>query len=275
MTVRRSARLRPVVALAAALLLAFAACTGNYPRSTLAPESDFARVIDDLFEFITWWGLGVFVVVEGLLVWIVLRYRSRRGREEGRPEQVHGHTRLEIAWTIAPALILVFIAVPTVRTIFVTQDEKPIPGALNVRVLAHQWWWEFQYPEHDVVTANEFVVPVGRTTSFRLESADVIHSFWVPQLGGKRDLVPLHENQLWFTPDSAGVYLGQCAEFCGSSHALMGFRVRAVPQAEFEEWVRHQASPAVGAEAGPAGGAPPAPGAAERPHGDPLADAPP
>jgi cytochrome c oxidase subunit 2 len=260
MTVRRPVRLRPHAALAAAagLLLALAACTENYPRSTLAPASDFARVIDDLFAVITWWGLAVFVVVEALLLYIVVRYRRRAGAGADRPQQIHGHTRLEIAWTVAPALILVFIAVPTVRTIFVTQDEKPVPGAVNVRVLAHQWWWEFQYPDHDVVTANELVVPVGRPTSFRLEAADVIHSFWIPQLGGKRDAIPLHENRLWFTPDSAGVYLGQCAEFCGTAHALMGFRLRAVPEAEFEEWLRHQAAPAIGAAPAPdaAGGAP-------------------
>jgi cytochrome c oxidase subunit 2 len=257
MTVRRPVRLRPHAALAAAagLLLALAACTENYPRSTLAPASDFARVIDDLFGVITWWGLAVFVVVEALLIYIVVRYRRRAGAGADRPQQIHGHTRLEIAWTVAPALILVFIAVPTVRTIFVTQDERPVPGAVNVRVLAHQWWWEFHYPDHDVVTANELVVPVGRPTSFRLEAADVIHSFWVPQLGGKRDAIPLHENQLCFTPDSAGVYLGQCAEFCGTAHALMGFRLRAVPEAEFEEWLRHQAAPAAGGAPGPDAGA--------------------
>ena len=232
-------------------LLLLAACTENYPRSTLAPASDFARMIDDLFETVLGWGLVVFVLVEGVLVFAILRFRSR-GERDAEPRQVHGHTRLEIAWTIAPALILAFIAVPTIRTIFVTQADAPVADALQVRVVGHQWWWEFEYPDLGVRTANELHVPAARTVSFDLESADVIHSFWVPRLAGKRDVIAPHTNHLWFTPDSVGTYLGQCAEFCGHSHALMGFRVVVDSPEEFEAWVANQRQPAVGAPPAPA-----------------------
>jgi cytochrome c oxidase subunit 2 len=225
-----------------------AACNENYPQSTLAPASDFARAIDDLLDKIVWWGLLVFVLVEGLLLFAIFRFRRRAGAEEV-PEAVHGHTRLEIAWTIAPALILAFIAVPTIRTIFVTQDDKPIPGALQVRVVGHQWWWEFEYPDLGFVTANELHLPVGRTASFTMESADVVHSFWIPRLAGKRDVIPTHKNHLWFTPDSAGTYTGQCAEFCGASHAWMGLRVVVDTPEDFETWVANEQRAAVGSPA--------------------------
>lgn len=260
---RLSRWILPLLGVALAVL---GACTANYPRSSLAPESDFARTIDGLFRTITLWGLIVFVLVEALLLFVIFRYRHRPG-ETAEPRHVHGHTRLELAWTMAPALILVFIAVPTIRTIFVTQDEKPIPGALNVRVVGHQWWWEFEIPELEIVTANELHIPAGRTTSFQLESADVIHSFWVPQLGGKRDVIPRHTNQLWFTPERPGTYVGQCAEFCGLSHALMGLRVVVDAPADFEAWVANQRRPAVGTP--PAGAAAPAGAAGEAPPGTP------
>nr|MBA2565536.1 cytochrome c oxidase subunit II [Gemmatimonadota bacterium] len=224
------------------LAMALTGCTENYPRTSLAPRSDFARLIDQLFDITLGWGLVVFILVESLLVYIVWRYRQRGA--DDRPEQVHGHTRLEIAWTLVPIVILLFIGIPTVRTIFATQENRPIPGALQVRVVGHQWWWEFEYPELGILTANELHLPVGRTASFDLQSADIIHSFWVPRLGGKRDAIPPHTNRLWFTPDSAGTYLGQCAEYCGASHALMGFRVVADSPEDFEAWVANQRRPA-------------------------------
>jgi cytochrome c oxidase subunit 2 len=241
--------LRALVAAPAFLV----ACTEKYPRSTLAPASEFARMIDNLFDTILWAGLVVFVLVEALLVYAVLRYRMRSANEK-RPEAVHGHTRLEIAWTMVPALVLIVIAVPTVRTIFVTQDTDPIPGALKVRVVGHQWWWEFDYPDLGFVTANELHVPVGKTVEFQLQSADVIHSFWVPRLGGKRDVIPPHTNRLWFTAEEPGTHPGQCAEFCGAAHALMGFRVIAEEPEDFEAWVANQRRPAVGAPPPRAGG---------------------
>ncbi len=221
---------------------ALQACGGDYPQSALHPQSDFATRLDELFRGIFWWAVGVFVVVEGILIATLFRYREKRRQE--RPKPIHGHTGLEIGWTLVPALILVAIAIPTVRTIFVV-DRPPPEADLTVEVIGKQWWWEFQIPELDIVTANEVHVPVGRTVEFRVRSADVLHSFWVPRLGGKRDLVPGRENMLWFTADTAGVFWGQCAEYCGTSHALMSFRIIAAQEADFESWVARMQEPAV------------------------------
>ena len=194
----------------------------------------------------------MFILVEGALLYVVFRYRRREN--QGTPPQTHGSTKLEIAWTLIPAVILVFIAVPTVRTIFITQAQAA-PGSLNIDVTGHQWWWEFRYPEYGVTTANEIYLPVGRTVNFRLRSADVIHSFWTPQLGGKRDVVTNRTNYLWYTPDSStasSVWNGFCVEYCGASHANMHFRVFTVTPQQFDSWVAGQKMPArFGAVAGP------------------------
>jgi cytochrome c oxidase subunit 2 len=226
-----------------------AGCGGRFPQSTLAPHSDFGRAIDRLFTDIFWWAALVFAVVETLLLVAIVRFRHRPGRAAPRP--THGHTLLEIAWTIAPAVILVFVAVPTVRTIFVTAGTAP-PDALKVEVVGHQWWWEYRYPELGIVTADEMHVPLGRPVQVAITSADVIHSFWAPMLGGKRDAIPGHVNRIAFRADSAGEYWGQCAEFCGASHANMRLRVFVDSGPAFETWVRDQ-------RAAPA---PPAPGSA-------------
>ncbi|MBA3671734.1 MAG: cytochrome c oxidase subunit II, partial [Gemmatimonadaceae bacterium] len=157
-----------------------------------------------------------------------------------------GNTTLEILWTAIPAVILAVIAVPTVRTIVTTQAAAKA-DALQVQVIGHQWWWEFKYPQYGVTTANELYLPIGRTVNFSLKTIDVLHSFWIPQLGGKRDLISNHENFLWFTPDSAGVgaWNGFCGEYCGTSHTNMRFRTFTVTAADFESWAKHQASSAV------------------------------
>lgn len=224
-------------------VLVVQACGGDYPQSALHPVSDFARRLDDLFRGIVWWAAGVLVIVEGLLLYVLLRFRERRREGGDRPRPVHGHTTLEIGWTLAPALILVAIAIPTIRTIFLV-DNPPEEEALVVEVAGERWWWEFRYPELGVVTANEAHIPVGRPVQFRLRSDNVLHSFWVPRLGGKRDLVPGRETQIWFTADSAGSYWGQCAEYCGVAHALMKFRVIAEPEEAFRRWVERQREPA-------------------------------
>ena len=217
--------------------LAVVACGGPFPQSTLRPRSDFAGQVDQLFTSIFWWAVVVFVVVEGLLCYAVVRYRHREGRPAPKP--VHGHTALEIAWTLAPAVILVFIAVPTMRTIFATAGEAPAT-ALKVEVIGHQWWWEYRYPDLHIVTANELSLPVGRPVQVSITSADVIHSFWAPALGGKRDAIPGHLTRIAFRPDSVGVYSGQCAEFCGASHANMRLRVLVLRDSAFQAWVRRQ-----------------------------------
>lgn len=215
----------------------WACAADNYPQSTLHPRSDFGWAIQDLFTGIFWWAVVVFVVVEGLLVLAIIRFRHRPGAPDPKP--IHGHTALEIGWTIAPALILVFIAVPTVKTIFRTQGVAPA-GAMRVEVVGHQWWWEFRYPELGIVTANELHLPVGRPVALEMTTVDVLHSFWVPALGGKRDVVNNRVNRLSFTPDSIDWYLGQCAEFCGASHANMRMRVRVESDSAFQAWVALQ-----------------------------------
>jgi len=160
---------------------------------------------------------------------------------------------LEIAWTIAPALIVVAIVIPTIQGVFQTQRPPP-EGAMIVEVTGQRYWWSFHYPELGLTTANELHVPVNRPVSLRLASGDIIHSFWVPQLGGKRDVNPVVRvpegesrkyNWLHFTVRDPGVFMGQCAEFCGDSHALMGIRVIAEPEAEFQAWVQRLETPSV------------------------------
>lgn len=219
-----------------------AACGGDFPQSSLLPQSDVAREIDSLFRGIFWWAMVVFVVVEGALVVAIIRFRERPGTP--RPRPVHGHTLLEIGWTLAPAIILIFIGVPTMITLW-RIDRPPERSEIRVEVVGHQWWWEFNYPDLGITTANELHVPVGKTVDLRLRSADVMHSFWFPRVAGKRDLVPGRVNQLWFTPDSVGVYPGQCAEFCGTSHALMAMRLHVDTEEDFERWAEQQRREAV------------------------------
>ncbi len=222
------------------LSLVSAACAGDFPQSTLHPTADFGESIDQLYRTIFWWAVGVFVLVEAALLFVILRYRDRPGA--AAPKHVHGNTLLEVAWTLAPAVVLVFIAVPTIRTIFRT-DGTPPEGALEVEVIGHQWWWEFRYPELGITTANEMHVPVGRPIALSMTSADVIHSFWAPKLGGKRDLMPRRTTRIAFTADSVGVVSGQCAEFCGESHANMRFRVMVDDSAGFAAWAARQLAP--------------------------------
>jgi cytochrome c oxidase subunit II len=241
--------------IAAALPAALAACSSHVPNTTLSPNTEYGRAIDDLFDILLIGGLTVLVLVFIALAFVLVKYRHREGAPE--PKAIHGNAVLEIVWTLIPAVVLAFIAVPTVRTIFSTQAEAG-PNALKVEVIGHQWWWEFRYPQYGVVTANELYLPVGRTVDFALMSVDVIHSFWIPQLGGKRDLVANDTNHVWFTPESTFAWNGFCAEYCGSSHANMRFRVFTVAADTFEQWATHQRSPAAGAPTTPtpAAGAP-------------------
>ncbi len=229
------------VVLTAGVIFGLAACTGEYPQSTLDPASGFSHQLNSLFTTIFWWAVAVFLVVQALLIYTVVKYRSRPG-QQGEPKHVHGHTTLEIAWTIAPAIILVFIAVLTIRTIFEV-DGTPEPGALEIEVVGHQWWWEYKYPEYGIVTANELHVPVGRPVSLTMTSVDVIHSFWIPRLGGKRDVIQGRTTRLALTPDSIGTFMGQCAEFCGPSHANMRARVVVESADDFAAWVERQLTP--------------------------------
>jgi cytochrome c oxidase subunit 2 len=216
--------------------------------STFNPGSAQAQAITNLFV----WNLAIaaviFVLVTALVLYSAYRFRARPG--VGEPRQIYGNNRLEIAWTAAPALVLAVIfgfMIPTMRTADPpVGDRQP-----DLIVTGVQWWWHVEYPQLGVVTANEIHIPAGQQLLIRLESADVIHDFWVPQLGPKRDMVPGHPNTLWIAADAPGTYLGACAEYCGEQHAWMRLRVIAQPQAEFDAWVAQQRQPA----AVPAGGA--------------------
>jgi len=243
------------LALTVALPLLLAACSGQYPNSTFTDLTDLNRDARGLWNLMIWLGIGVFVFVEALLVYVMIRFRRRPNDPE--PEHVHGNTKLELAWTILPAFVLVIIAVPTVKSIWKFNTGAPA-NALQVDVIGHQWWWEFRYPEHNIVTANELYIPTGRPVNFTLRSADVIHSYWIPQLGGKRDVVSNRVNTLWFTPDSVGTqaFNGSCNEYCGASHANMRFRAYTVSPDEFDRWVVGQQATAAFTASAPA--APPA-----------------
>jgi cytochrome c oxidase subunit II len=249
----RHARL--VTALSLLMLVLVGCSPENYPQTTLLPRGDFARIADDLLDTTVKWALLVFVLVEGVLIYAIFRFRGKPGDPE--PHQIHGNTTVEIIWTIIPALILAAIAVPTVRAIFQT-NATPGKDALTIEVVGHQWWWEFRYPEFNITTANELNVPVGRTVSLRMGSADVIHSFWVPQFAAKRDVFANRESRMWFKAETEGEYPAQCAEFCGIQHARMAYHIRAQKPEEFQAWVAHMQTlgPKPAASAQPAGAAP-------------------
>lgn len=236
-------------ALALLLAVGLSACNSFTPNTIFGAHSEFGHSVDILTRKLLYLGIVVFILVEVLLVFILVKFRDTDGNREAK--QIHGNTTLEISWTLVPAVILAFIAVPTIKTIFETQ-AKATPGALQVEVIGHQWWWEFRYPQYGIVTANELYLPVGRTANFALTTKDVLHSFWIPQLNGKRDLISNHTNYIWFTPDSAFAWNGFCAEYCGTSHANMRFKVFTVTPAQFASWAAHQKTNAVGS-------APPAP----------------
>ncbi|HEX6208852.1 MAG TPA: cytochrome c oxidase subunit II [Actinomycetota bacterium] len=246
-----------------ALLLA--ACQQGLPQSSLEPAGPRAERINDLSTIVFWMAGVVFVLVEGAIIFITIRYRRRR-REERAPVQIHGNNRLEILWTVIPALLLAGLAFPTVAAIFDLSRRPPGGDVLEVTVIGHQWWWEFRYPDLNIVTANELVVPVDTPVHLSLESAEtpggiaeftadgqpvtqnaipVIHSFWVPRLAGKQDLVPGKVETLTIEADETGTFLGQCTEYCGTSHANMRKRVIVETEQGFQEWVsRMQAPPA-------------------------------
>lgn len=178
----------------------------------------------------------IFLLVVGLLTYILVRYRGQPGEQD--PPQVHGNKQLEIAWTAAPALILVVLFVLALQTM--SAVNATAPAAIRIKVIGHQWWWEYQYPDQGIVTANELHLPAGVPVRLELEGADVIHSFWVPQLGWKKDAIPGQTNDMSVQFDQAGVYDGACTEYCGLQHAWMRVRVVAEPPERFDAWVERQ-----------------------------------
>jgi len=244
---------------ALAVVAVLSACQEEYLQSTINPVTDYGEVSHNLYVQVFWWTMVILVVVWALMAYILIRFRERPGQE--KPKQIHGHMGLEIAWTIAPAIIVVAIVIPTIKGVFEVQ-RPPDENALVVEVIGKRYWWSFHYPELGVTTANELHLPVGRPISLRLESGDVIHSFWVPQIGGKRDVNPVvavpegeepKRNWMSFTIKEEGVFWGQCAEFCGEAHSLMGIRVVAQSEEDFQAWVTAWSTPAPTANAPDAG----------------------
>lgn len=242
-------RFRPrPLALGLALSGAFSliACTqwadSTLPQTTVFPASDWGWMIQHLYALIFWMAVVVFIGVEGFLLYAVVRFR-RRGEHE-LPSQTHGHTRLEITWTVLPSLVLLVIAIPTIGTIFAS-DAIPPTATMYVRVIGHQWWWEYHYPDLGIVTANELHLPLGQTARIEMESVDVVHSFWIPRMGGKMDIVPGRKNHMWFTPQETGEFYGQCVEFCGIQHANMHMRLFVDTPQTFDAWVRQQRADAL------------------------------
>ena len=250
-----------------ALGLMLASCAPDASQDSLKPAGPYAQEIHDLFVPVFWVAVLVFVIVEGGIVLLLVKFRHRKGRDR-MPPQIHGNTRLEIGWTILPAVVLAFVTVPTVATLW-DLARTPPDDALHVTVEGHQWWWGFVYTDEDmkttyddegpITTADVMVIPAGRPVYLDLEAvgaliggatnaeADfaVIHSFWIPQLAGKQDVVPNRTNHILMQADEPGTYFGQCAEFCGLQHGMMKARVVALSQSDWEAWVANQKLPGV------------------------------
>jgi cytochrome c oxidase subunit 2 len=217
--------------------------------SIFDPASTPAKSIVDLSMFVLAVTALIFTVVATLLVYAIVKFRARPTDTDREPAQVYGSTQIELAWTIIPVLIVVVLFAATARVIHAIQDAPQPPTAVEVTVIGHQFWWEYRYPALGVVTANELHIPVSdpsrpRPTFLTLLSADTDHSFWIPQLGGKTDLIPNRINRMWFDPQRTGLFLGQCAQYCGTQHGKMLQRVSVDSPEDFAAWIDAQRRPA-------------------------------
>lgn len=243
----RRRRLAPL-ALALPLVLLASSCARHAPQTTLDPKGPIARSIDNLFNGVFLVAVVVFVLVEFGTLFLVIKFRQRRDDDdpEALPAQTHGNIRLEIAWTIVPAVMLALVGFATLTTLFnISREDK---NAMTVRVTGQQWFWEYtydtngdgKYDDRDVLTANDLVIPAGQDVNLDVRSNDVIHSFWIPALNGKKDAVPGRHSPLRINADKPGVYVGQCTEFCGLSHGYMRQRVVAMTPHDFQAWLANQ-----------------------------------
>ena len=247
----KSPRLRRVgrVALGLALTALVAGCASDAPQDSLDPAGPYARQIDDLFKPVFLIAVVVFVVVELLVLVAVLKFRRKPDDDDTEfPTQLHGNTKLELGWTILPAIVLGVIGVFTVPVLFDLNDEPA--DAMEVSVYGQKYWWGYEYDPQDdfgisdkIVTANELHIPAGRPVYLTMRSLDVVHSFWAPRLNGKRDVVPGRVHTWAIEADEPGVFSGQCAEFCGTSHANMRLKVVAHDEAGWQEWVSQMEAP--------------------------------
>jgi len=247
---RTTRRARLVIGTSVAILgLLAVACAPHAPQNSLKPAGPIARQEDNLFWLTFWIAAGVFFLVEGLLVFFLYKFRARSDRDA--PVQVHGNRRLEIIWTIIPAALLAALAVPTMIKVFDVARKPVGSNVVHVNVTAHQWWWEYEYTDFktadgsNLKAANELVIPAGRPIYLTMTSKDVIHSYWVPKLAGKQDVIPDRITHLNLEADAPGVFRGQCAEFCALSHANMRLRVIALAPADFDAWLDRELRPSV------------------------------
>src|SRR5215468_2604603 len=229
--------------------LCMAAPRDNPVPRIFEPHSTPAESIRHLSHFVLGITGVIFLVVFSLLSYAVVKFRRRTAHAEREPAQVYGSTQIELAWTVIPILIVAVLFAATARVIHAIQDAPKPAEAMEVTAIGHQFWWEFRYPKLGIVTANELHVPVSDParpipTFLKLLSADTDHSFWVPQLAGKTDLIPNHPNETWLDPHDAGLFLGQCAQYCGTQHAKMLLRVYVDSPEDFKAWVRGQQQPA-------------------------------
>ena len=220
--------------------------------SIFAPAGTPAHSVFSLSMLVLSITSGIFLVVGGLLLYALLRYRHRPNDVNAaqEPAQIYGSNQIELSWTVIPILIVVMLFLATARVILATEDAPKPVSALDVTVIGHQFWWEYRYPKLGIVTANELHIPVSdpmhpTPTYLTMSSADTDHSFWVPRLAGKTDLIPNQVNTMWIDPNNSGLYLGQCAQYCGVQHAKMLLRVSVDTPAEFADWVRGQQQPSV------------------------------
>jgi len=227
-------------------LFLLVACAPDARQSTFGTAGPVAEKQLLLFNVLLWVMVGTFVLVEGILVYAIVRFRRRPG--QGLPNQTHGNTPMEIIWTVIPTILILGPGVWSVLALFEI-DQPPIGAdTLEVTVVGHQWWWEFQYPDADgsgktIITANELRIPVDRAIKLKLQSDDVIHSFWVPKLAGKVDVIPTRTNRMWLQADEIGTFYGQCAEFCGTAHAQMKFRVEVLSAPDYSDWAEDFGTP--------------------------------
>jgi cytochrome c oxidase subunit 2 len=229
----------------AATAIVLAGCSSNNNKqNTLHPAGPAAHKILNLFTPFFWLAVVIGIGVVGMTIFVAVRFRVRPG-EDRSPVQTHGNTVLEVSWTIIPFLILMVMAVPTVATIFNLAKTPKGPDVVHIEVAGRQWFWQYTYTDKNTgfLTANEMHIPVGRPVLLTLTSNNVIHSFWVPELAGKKDVVPGHPNTLTIEASRPGTFLGQCAEYCGLSHANMRLRVIAQTQADYDQWVQQQQTP--------------------------------
>ena len=229
---------------------AFAAVPLFSPTNIFAPASTPARSIFGLSLFVLAVTGAIFLVVFTLLLYSVVKFRKRNNDDGREPPQVYGSNQVEIAWTVIPVLIVVALFMATARVIADIQKTSLPANTIEVVAIGHQFWWEYRYPGRGVVTANELHVPVSdpshpTPTFIKLLSADTDHSFWVPRLAGKTDLIPNHPNSMWIDPQETGLYLGQCAQYCGTQHAKMLLRVYVQSKDEFDYWIQQQRQPAL------------------------------